>query len=307
MSILVVGSIGLDDVETPFGKVTAALGGSAVYFSTAASLYDTVNLVGVVGTDFPREHVDFLQARNVDLAGLQTVEGQTFRWAGRYDFDLDTAHTLDTQLGVFANFHPHLPERYRHAEYVFLANIAPTLQAEVVRQIVKPKLIAIDTMNYWISSQQEALTDALSLAHVVLLNEAELRQYAGDYSLVRAARKVLALGPQAIIVKKGAHGAALFYKSDHSLSQYFFTPAYPLEQVADPTGAGDTFAAGFVGYLAKHNDTSLESLKRAIVHGSVVASFTVEDFSIGRLKTLTQDDIKARYTELQHFTHFENW
>ncbi len=305
MSILVVGSVALDSVQTPFGTVEDALGGSATYFAAAASLYDTVELVGVVGTDFPQQHVDFLKSRRIDLSGLQQVEGKTFRWSGRYDYDLNTAQTLDTQLNVFATFHPKLPENYRNAEYVFLANIDPELQAEVAQQIKAPKLIALDTMNYWIDYKKDALTKAMSLADVVLMNEAEARQYANTFSLIRAARKILELGPKAAVIKKGEYGAALFCDGADVVSQSFFVPAYPLEKIADPTGAGDTFAGGFVGYLAKHQSTSMEAIKRAIVHGSVAASFTVEDFSVNRLRSLTMAEITARYRDMQHVTHFE--
>ena len=305
MSILVVGSVALDSVQTPFGKVEDALGGSATYFAAAASLYTSTKLVAVVGDDFPQEHVDFLRSRQVDLSGLQRVEGKTFRWKGRYDYDLNTAQTLDTQLNVFATFHPQLPDNFRDAEFVFLANIDPELQAEVAKQIRKPRLIALDTMNYWIDYKKDALTNALSLADIVLMNEAEAREYGTTFSILRAARKIMALGPRAVIIKKGEYGAALFCKSDHLLSQYFFAPAYPLEKINDPTGAGDTFAGGFVGYLASHNDISIEGMKRAIIHGSVVASFTVEAFSVDRLRTLTPAEIATRYYEMQHFTHFE--
>lgn len=305
MSILVVGSVALDSVQTPFGKVEDALGGSATYFAAAASLYDRVGLVAVVGADFPQEYVDFLKSRSVDLSGLQQVEGKTFRWKGRYDYDLNMAQTLDTQLNVFAAFHPSLPEHYRDAEYVFLANIDPELQIEVARQIRAPKLIALDTMNYWIDYKKEALTEAMSLANVVLMNEAEARQYGNTFSLIRATRKILALGPKAVIIKKGEYGAALFCNGNDVISQYFFAPAYPLEKIADPTGAGDTFAGGFIGYLAKHKRTSMDAIKRAIVHGSVVASFTVEAFSVDRLRSLTMDEIAERYRHMQHVTHFD--
>ncbi|TMC61059.1 MAG: sugar kinase [Chloroflexi bacterium] len=306
MSILVVGSVALDSVQTPFGKVDDALGGSATYFAAAASLYERVSLVAVVGADFPQQHIDFLHSRNVDLAGLQRVEGKTFRWKGRYDYDLNRAQTLDTQLNVFASFHPRLPEHYRDAQYVFLANIDPELQSEVARQIKSPKLIALDTMNYWIDYKKDKLSEAMSLADIVLMNEAEAREYGNTFSLIRAARKILALGPRAVIVKKGEYGAALFADGADMVSQYFFAPAYPLEKIADPTGAGDTFAGGVIGYLAKHNDTSMEALKRAIIHGSVAASFTVEAFSVDRLKSLTLDDIAQRYRDMQRVTHFES-
>jgi len=306
LSILVVGSVALDSVQTPFGKVDDALGGSATYFAAAASMYERVSLVAVVGADFPQQHIDFLHSRNVDLAGLQRVEGKTFRWKGRYDYDLNRAQTLDTQLNVFASFHPRLPEHYRDAQYVFLANIDPELQSEVARQIKSPKLIALDTMNYWIDYKKDKLSEAMSLADIVLMNEAEAREYGNTFSLIRAARKILALGPRAVIVKKGEYGAALFADGADMVSQYFFAPAYPLEKIADPTGAGDTFAGGVIGYLAKHNDTSMEALKRAIIHGSVAASFTVEAFSVDRLKSLTLDDIAQRYRDMQRVTHFES-
>ena len=249
--------------------------------------------------------MDFLRSRQVDLSGLQRVEGKTFRWKGRYDYDLNTAQTLDTQLNVFATFHPRLPDNFRDAEFVFLANIDPELQSEVAKQIRKPRLIALDTMNYWIDYKKEALTNALALADIVLMNEAEAREYGTTFSILRAAKKIMSLGPRAVIIKKGEYGAALFCKSDHLLSQYFFAPAYPLEKINDPTGAGDTFAGGFMGYLARHNDTSIEAMKRAIIHGSVVASYTVEAFSVDRLRTLTPGEIATRYYEMQHFTHFE--
>jgi sugar/nucleoside kinase (ribokinase family) len=306
LSILVVGSVALDSVQTPFGKVDDALGGSATYFAAAASLYDRVNLVAVIGSDFPGQYMDFLRSRQVNLDGLQCVDGKTFRWKGRYDYDLNAAQTLDTQLNVFATFHPQLPEHYRDAQYVFLANIDPALQSEVARQIRTPKLIALDTMNYWIDYKKDQLTEAMSLADIVLMNEAEAREYANTFSLIRAARKILALGPRAVIVKKGEYGAAMFTDGAEVTTQYFFAPAYPLEKIADPTGAGDTFAGGFMGYLAKHDDTSLEALKRAIIHGSVAASFTVEAFSVDRLRTLSLDEIARRYRDMHHVTHFES-
>lgn len=300
MSVLVVGSVALDAVETPFGRVEEALGGSATYFATAASLYAQVQLVGVVGHDFPRAHVDFLKRRGVDVLGLQVEEGQTFRWAGRYDYDLNVAHTLDTQLNVFATFHPQLPEGYEQAAYVLLANIDPDLQIEVLRQVRAPRLTALDTMNYWITNKRAALEEAISLVDVVLMNEAEARQFAGTQNLQRAARRILALGPRALVVKKGEYGAVLFANSS-----YFVAPAYPLELVKDPTGAGDSFAGGFIGYLAGVAETDEAHMRRALIHGSVVASFCVEDFSVGRLATLTKAEIGRRYQEFRHFTHFE--
>ena len=305
MSILVVGSVALDSVGTPFGQVKDALGGAATYFSTVASLYDRVNLVGVVGTDFPGEHINFLASRGVDLRGLQVAEGRTFRWAARYDFDLNAAETLATELNVFADFRPVLPGEYADSEYIFLANIDPELQMSVLDQVRSPRLIALDTMNYWIESKRAALTEALKRVDIVLVNEAEARQYGGTYSLIEAARRILQLGPQALIVKKGEYGAVLFTDSDDLTQSYFFAPAYPLERVADPTGAGDTFAGGFVGYLARSGQLTPQAIRQAIVHGSVAASFTVEGFGVDRLRTLTLDDIQQRYEAFKSFTRFE--
>ena len=304
MSILVVGSVALDNIQTPYGAREGILGGAATYFSAAASLYDKVNLVGVVGTDFPQEHVDFLTGQGVDLRGLQVVEGRTFRWAGRYDWDLNAAVTLDTQLNVFADFHPHLPEAYRTSDYVFLANIDPDLQIEVLEQVCSPKLVALDTMNYWIDHKKGSLTEAMSKVDVVLINEAEARQYAGTMSLIRAAGEILTLGPKALVVKKGEYGCSLFTEGDDLISSYYSVPAYPLERVTDPTGAGDSFAAGFVGYLARQSRVEPVAMRQAIIHGSVVASFTVEDFGVRRLRDLSLAEIEARcqdYTRILDF------
>lgn len=305
MSILVVGSVALDSVQTPFGKVEEALGGSATYFSTVARLYDDVNLVAVVGTDFPQQHLDFFQQRKINVDGLQVADGKTFRWSGRYDYDMNTAETLDTQLNVFANFHPELPNHYRDAEYVFLANIDPVLQLEVLSQIHKPKLTVLDTMNYWINYRKDILSQAISKVDIVLLNEAEARQYANTFSLIRAARKILQQGPKALVIKKGEYGAVMFANGGATPQSFFFTPAYPLEKFKDPTGAGDSFAGGFVGYLAQQHTVAREDIRRAIVHGSVVASYTVEDFGIERVKDISMDDIQKRYREFQSFTNFE--
>jgi sugar/nucleoside kinase (ribokinase family) len=307
VSILVVGSVALDSIQTPFGRVKDAVGGSAVYFSAAASLYDQVNLVGVVGEDFPQEQIAFLKDRGVDFSGLQVAPGKTFRWSGRYDYDMNMAETLDTQLNVFATFHPVLPESYRDSEFVFLANIDPDLQIEVLEQVRSPKLVALDTMNYWINYKKEALTHAISQADVILMNETEARQYGNTFSLIRAARKITELGPRALIVKKGEYGAGMFAEGDDPISSYFFAPAYPLEKIKDPTGAGDSFAGGFMGYLAQNGHFTLGAIKRGIVHGSVVASFTVEGFSLERLRDLTWDEIRSRYEEFKHFTHFDRF
>ena len=305
MSILVVGSVALDSIQTPFGKVKDALGGSATYFSAAARLYDAVNLVAVVGTDFAQEHLDFFKERDINLDGLQIAEGKTFRWSGRYDYGMNSAETLDTQLNVFATFHPELPDAYKESEYIFLANIDPILQLEVLSQIPKPKLTVLDTMNYWINYRKEALTQVMAAVDIVLVNEAEARQYANTFSLIRAARKILSLGPKAVVVKKGEYGAVMFANGDDPTKSYFFAPAYPLEKIQDPTGAGDSFAGGFIGYLAQQDSTATDDIKRAIVHGSVVASFTVEEFGVDRLRTLTLQDIQTRYREIKEYTNFE--
>ncbi|MBI3967547.1 MAG: sugar kinase [Chloroflexi bacterium] len=300
MSILVVGSVALDSIQTPFGRVTEALGGSATYFSLAATHYAPIKLVAVVGEDFPKEHVELLRQHKVDVEGLQVVTGRTFRWSGRYDFDLNTAITLDTQLNVFAEFHPSLPASYANTPFVFLANIDPELQYEVLTQVRGARLTVMDTMNFWIEGKREALTRTMESVDVVLMNEGELREFAGLASTVKAARKVLELGPKVVICKKGEYGAVLF-----SPGGYFVAPAYPIEDVFDPTGAGDSFAGGFLGYLASVGDVTPQTFKRAIIHGSVVASFAVEDFSVGRLRSVTRAELDARYAEFRQFTHFD--
>jgi sugar/nucleoside kinase (ribokinase family) len=298
VSIVVVGSVALDTVQTPFGTVENALGGAATYFSTAASLYTKVQMVGVIGDDFPQEHVDFLVSRGVDTRGLQRKPGKTFHWSGRYDYEnLNNAQTLDTQLGLFATFDPRLPEDYRSADCVFLANIDPELQLSVLEQVRQPKLKVLDTMNFWIASKKRELTEVVKRVDVVLMNEAEALQYGETFSLVTAARKILELGPKVLLAKKGEYGAALFAQQT-----YFFAPAYPLEVVKDPTGAGDTFAGGFLGYLSRTGDYSLASMRRAVIHGSAMASFTIEDYSIDRLRTLTLADVERRVEQFRHFT-----
>jgi sugar/nucleoside kinase (ribokinase family) len=301
LKLVVVGSVALDTLETPFGRAGDALGGSATYFSLAARHYAPVGMVGVVGTDFPSRHVDLLVERGIDITGLVHEEGKTFRWSGRYDFDLNTAHTLDTQLNVFAGFKPHVPEPYRQAEYLFLGNIDPELQLGVLGQIRRPKFTALDTMNFWIGGKREALTEVIRQVDAVLINEAEARQYADTYSLLKAARDIRALGPRVVVVKKGEYGCVLFGEDC-----YFVTPAYPLEEIKDPTGAGDSFAGAFMGYLARAGRTDEAVLRRAVVHGSVVASYTCEEFSVGRLTSLDAAAIARRYAEFRRITHFED-
>jgi len=298
VSITVVGSVALDSVETPLGKKEDALGGAATYFSTAASLYTKVQLVGVVGDDFPEEHIEFLRKRGVGLEGLQRRHGLTFRWSGRYRYeDINNAETIETQLGLFGDFDPELPESYREADCVFLANIDPDLQLKVLQQVRQPKLKVLDSMNFWITNKKEELTEVIKKVDVVLMNEGEALQYGETFSLVAAARKILQLGPKVLLAKRGEYGAAMF--ADQT---FFFAPAYPLEVVTDPTGAGDTFAGGFLGYLSRAGDYSLAAMKRAVLHGSAMASFTIEDYSIDRLRSLTLAEVEQRVTDFAGFT-----
>jgi sugar/nucleoside kinase (ribokinase family) len=299
MNILVVGSVALDSIETPFGKVEGILGGSAVHFSCAASFFTQVALVGVVGEDFPREHLDFLREKGVDLRGLKVDAGETFRWKGYYEYDLNQAHTLDTKLNVFEDFRPHLPEEYRNINFVFLANIDPELQKTVLQQAVKPKLTCCDTMNFWIENKPQALMETLKLVDIALMNDSEAREFCKTYSLLDASRKILALGPQAVVFKKGEHGALMFTDSTH-----FSAPAFPLEEIKDPTGAGDSFAGGFLGHLAKTGELSESNIRKAVIYGSVMASFNVEGFGLDRLRSLTLDEIEERYELFRKITVF---
>jgi sugar/nucleoside kinase (ribokinase family) len=300
MSLLVVGSVALDSLETPFGKREEVLGGSASYFSTCASFFGPVRAVAVVGEDFPEEHLRFLASRGVDLAGVVRKPGRTFRWKGRYEFDLNTAHTLDTQLNVFAEFRPELPASWRDSEHVFLGNIDPDLQRAVLDQVRAPRFVACDTMNFWIASKRASLLETLKRVDLLFVNDAEARELAGESNVVQAARKILGFGPSAVVVKRGEYGAMFF-----SGPEIFAASAYPLANVFDPTGAGDSFAGGFMGYLARTRRDDPGVLRRAIVLGSVLASFTVEQFSLDRLRTLTVGEIQARYAEARQLAHFE--
>lgn len=300
MDILVVGSVAFDSIETPFGKGDEVLGGSATYFSTSASFFTGVQLVAVVGDDFPDEPKEFLKSRGIDLEGLQTTPGATFRWKGRYGYDLNEAHTLETHLNVFETFHPRLPEAYRSAEYVFLANIDPELQLEVLQQVKNPRLIACDTMNFWIEGKRDALVKTLGHVDILVINEAEVRQLAEEANLVKASRAILAMGPETLVVKRGEYGVLVF--NEHSV---FSAPAYPLEEVFDPTGAGDTFAGGFMGYLAATNNPTEATIRKATVFGSVMASFTVEDFSLNRMRKLEWAEVEDRFRRFQALTAFE--
>lgn len=301
MSLLVVGSVALDTVETPSGQVTEAFGGSATYFSLAAALYTTpVRMVAVVGEDFPAPGLTMLRERGVDLRGLEMSPGQTFRWVGRYGDDLNSAETLATYLNVFASFDPKIPTAYRDTPVVFLANIDPELQLKVLRGVERPRLVAMDTMNFWIASKRAAVTEVMRAVDVVLINEAELRQYAGTGNLIAAARQVLALGPRAVVVKKGEYGCAIFGKD-----RYFTVPAYPLERVSDPTGAGDSFAGAFMGSLASEPEGSWDAMRHAVLEGCVVASFTCESFSIDRLLTLRANEVEQRLQRFLSYTQIE--
>lgn len=300
MSILVVGSVALDSVETPFGKAEDVLGGSATYFSVAASFFTNVNLVAVTGEDFPREHIEFLKTKPIDIEGLKNMPGKTFRWQGRYGYDLNNAETLSTCLNVFKDFSPKLPPNYCDSNYIFLANIDPELQTDVLNQIKSPRLVACDTMNFWIRGKSDALKETLKRVDVLIINEAEARELSQEANLIRAARKIFLYGPRMLVVKRGEYGVLLF-----NGESIFTIPAFPLEYVFDPTGAGDSFAGGFMGYLASCGNIDDVNLRKAIIFGNVVASFTVEDFSLNRLKTLNSKDIEKRYSQFKKLTCFE--
>jgi len=300
MSLLVVGSVALDSVETPFGKADEVLGGSATYFSASASHQSPVQLVGVVGSDYPVERLEALRERGIDLAGLEHAEGESFRWRGRYRHDLNSAETLETRLGVFSHFRPKLPEQFKSAQYVFLANIDPRLQLQVLEQVDKPKFVACDTMNFWIESRRGDLMELLKHVDLITLNDGEARQLTEQANLVQAARWILARGPKTVLIKKGEHGAFMF-----THDSIFYAPAYPLEAVFDPTGAGDSFAGGFMGYLARTNDLSESNLRRAVIIGSAMGSFVVEAFSITRLLSVTRDDIDRRVADFHRLVSFD--
>jgi sugar/nucleoside kinase (ribokinase family) len=300
MSLLVVGSVALDSVETPFGKAEEVLGGSATYFSASASHQTPVQLVGVVGSDYPVERLEALRSRRIDLAGLEHADGESFRWRGRYRHDLNSAETLETRLGVFSHFRPKLPDQFKSAQWVFLANIDPRLQLQVLEQVEQPKFVACDTMNFWIESRRGDLMELLNHVDLITLNDGEARQLTEQSNLVKAARWILDRGPKTVLIKKGEHVAFMFTRDS-----IFYAPAYPLEAVFDPTGAGDSFAGGFMGYLARTNDLSEANLRRAVVVGSAMGSFVVEAFSIERLLTVTRDDIDRRVADFHRLVSFD--
>lgn len=300
MSILCVGSVALDSVETPFGTAERVLGGSAVYFSAAATAFHPVQVVGVVGDDYPLPALDFLVRRGADLGGIERAAGESFFWAGRYHFDLNTRDTLETRLGVFADFQPKIPESFRDARFVFLGNIDPVLQHDVLDQVEAPDVVACDTMNYWIEGSRDALLELLERVDILMVNDEEVRQLADEVNLLKAARWVQERGPGLVVVKKGEHGAILF--GDDWI---FYVPGFPLEEIFDPTGAGDAFAGGFLGHLAHADSMSPPDLRRAMVYGSALGSYACERFSVDRLREIETSDIHDRVEEFRRITAFE--
>ena len=302
MSLTVVGSVAFDALETPFGKRDKVLGGAATHFGLSASFFADVNAVGVVGGDFGDAEWEVFRRHHINTDDVEVVaDGKTFFWSGRYDYDMNTAHTLDTQLNVFETFDPKLSENSRNAEFVFLANIQPTLQLGVRRQCENAKFVAMDTMNYWISSVKDELLETIRSVDCIVINDAEARQLTDDPSVYKAARRILGLGLKAVVIKRGEYGATLFTSDG-----YFATPAYPLESVFDPTGAGDTFAGGFMGYLASQKEVNDATLRRAMIYGSVMASFNVEKFGTERVDELTYPEINQRFKDFKAMTHFDD-
>jgi len=299
MSILAVGTVAFDSIETPRGFAERVLGGSASYFAVAASFFSPVKIVGVVGEDFPEDYLEIFSQRGVDLQGLKRAPGETFHWRGRYHEDLNVRDTVELRLNVLTGFSPTLPESYRDAEYVFLGNIDPGMQIEVLSQLRRMRLVACDTMDHWIQGSGEALRKLLRRIEMLIINDSEARLLSGEHNIVRAARSILKMGPKVVLIKRGEYGVLQF--SDSSI---FSTPAYPLEEVFDPTGAGDSFAGGFLGHLARSGDHGQGGLRRAIVYGSVVASFTVEDFGLQRLTRLSVEEIEERYQRFIELTDF---
>ncbi len=301
MSILVVGTVAFDSIETPFGVAERILGGSASYFALAASFFTSVRIVGVIGEDFPDEHLELFRRRNIDTDGIKREKGDTFHWRGRYHEDINVRDTLELHLNVLAGFAPTLPERYRDAEYVFLGNIDPLIQIEVLNQIHHMKLVVCDTMDHWIRESADNLQKVLKRIEMLVINDSEARLLSGQSNIVRAARAILKMGPKVVLIKRGEYGVLQF-----SDSQVFATPAYPLEEVFDPTGAGDSFAGGFLGQLARSGDANQRGIRRAIVYGSVVASFAVEDFGVKRLTTASLPDIEERFERFVELTDFHS-
>ncbi len=305
MSLLVVGSIALDSVDTPFGSTADALGGSAVFFAFAGCLLHPVQVVGIIGDDYPVEQLERLEKRGVDLSGVVRAQGESFRWKGKYSYDLQNRETLETRLGVFADFQPRIPAEFRDAQFVFLGNIDPELQLGVLDQVSDPKLVACDTMNYWIQGKRDVLLELLRRVDVLMVNDAEARQLSGDWNVYRAASWILRHGPRYVVIKQGEYGAVLV-----GADGIFYVPAYPLEEVFDPTGAGDAFAGGFMGHLARTDDLSHDNLRRAMVFGSAMGSFAVEQFSVRRFDEISSAEIADRiehFAELVRFDIAPEW
>jgi sugar/nucleoside kinase (ribokinase family) len=303
MSLLVVGTVAFDSIETPFGKVDKTVGGAATYIALSASTFTKeIGIVSVIGEDFPAETIKELNKRKISTAGLQVMKGQkSFYWSGKYHTDMNSRDTLVTELNVLADFDPVVPEEYKNSEFLMLGNLSPVVQQKVMEQMKKrPKLIVMDTMNYWMESMPNELAKTISMVDVLSVNDAEARQLANEYSLVKAAKKILKMGPKYLIIKKGEHGALLFHEG-----KVFFAPALPLEEVFDPTGAGDSFAGGFIGFLDKTNDISFSNMKRAIIYGSAIASFCVEKFGIDKLLEITKDDMDKRIKEFVNLVQFD--
>jgi len=298
MSLLVVGSVALDSIFTPFGETADALGGSAVYFSVAGSLLHPVQVVGVVGDDYPVHELEQLTPRGIDWLGVERSIGESFRWKGKYSYDLQSRETLETRLGVFADFQPKIPDAFRAAEYVFLGNIDPELQIGVLDQVKRPKLVVCDTMNYWIQGKKEALLELLSRVDVLMVNDSEARELSGDWNIHRAGRWILAHGPSRVVIKQGEHGALLIEPT-----RTFYVPAFPLETVFDPTGAGDAFAGGFMAYLARTGSLGEDNIRRAMVYGAAMGSYAVEQFGIRGLERISLADVEARVRAFQDLTH----
>lgn len=301
--LVIVGTVAFDAIETPFGKTDKILGGAATYIGLAASQFQaSAAIVSVVGGDFPRKHLDLFEQRNIDISALEIIEnGKTFFWSGKYRNDLNSRDTLDTQLNVLAEFNPKVPENFKNAEIVMLGNLHPAVQLSVIEQMTsRPRLIVLDTMNFWMDNTLDLLKEVISKVDVITINDEEARQLTGEYSLVVAARKIQEMGPEHVVIKKGEHGALLFHKE-----QIFFAPALPLEEVFDPTGAGDTFAGGFVGFLSKSKDISFDNMKNAVIYGSTLASFCVEKFGTERMQTLTQMELQKRLHQFKNLTQFE--
>lgn len=294
--ILVVGSVAYDDVQTPFDRKRSVLGGAASYFSLAAAIYARVHLVGVVGDDFREDDVERLRGRGIDVSGLERRAGSSFRWSGRYGYEMSGAETLATDLGVFGDWHPRVPEHLRDVPFVFLANIDPEIQLDLLAQVRAPKVVVMDSMNYWLEHKRSSVADVMARSHVVCINEGEARQFARTFSIIRAAKEIMDLGPAALVVKRGEHGSMLFTRPGGG---QFWSPAYPLEKVQDPTGAGDSFAGGLVGHLAASASLDPRELRRAVVHGTVCASFAVETFSVDGIAGASADAIEDRYRVLR--------